>query len=288
MNNTYILLSRSLLNSEVFASQKLLKIWIWCLLKANYKDNFVPLKVGKGERTIEVKRGQFLFGRFKAEEELFIDGSTIYKAIKKLAEIGNISIQSNNQCSVITISNYDTYQDPKQYKVATKEQPKDSQVTAEGQPSNTTKEDKEGKECKEIDSKFDFKNSFLDLGVEKQILKDWLNVRKNKKATNSLTAFNKLKSKIELSGLSANECIKIAAENSWSGFDKEWIKTESQPKKKDRSENPLIYYTSMPMPLNQVTVDKDFRMDWLDMDGQKYPDWFIKEVKALGKWNEQV
>jgi len=138
------------------------------------------------------------------------------------------------------------------------------------------------------DENFDFKKSFLEIGIDKQILNDWLNVRKNKKATNSLTAFNKLKSKIELSGLSANECIKIAAENSWSGFDREWIKTESQPKKKDRSENPLIYYTSMPMPLDQVTLDKEFRMDWLDMDGQKYPDWFIKEVKALGKWNEQV
>ncbi len=66
--NTFILLSRSIIDSEVFASQKLLKIWLWCLCKANFKDRYVPIKIGKGENTILIKRGQFLFGRFKAEE----------------------------------------------------------------------------------------------------------------------------------------------------------------------------------------------------------------------------
>lgn len=138
MDNGFILLSRSLLDSEVFASQKMLKIWLWCLLKANYKDNFVPLKVGKGETIVKVKRGQFLFGRFKAEEELFIDGSTIYKIMQKLEQIGNINIESNNQYSVITICNYNTYQSSNNYKVTAKEQPSNNQVTTKEQPSNTT------------------------------------------------------------------------------------------------------------------------------------------------------
>lgn len=155
MNNTYILLARSLLDSEVFASQKMLKIWVWCLLKANYKDRKVPLKVGRGERTITVKRGQFLFGRFKAEDELFIDGSTIYKIMKKLEELGNISIKSNNQYSIITICNYDTYQDPLTYKVTTEEQPSNNRVTTKEQPSNTYNKDKNIKNYKEWISQSD-------------------------------------------------------------------------------------------------------------------------------------
>ena len=107
----YILLSRAILDSDVFASQKLLKIWIWCLCKANFKDRSIPLKIGRGETVVKVKRGQFIFGRFKAEEELFIDGSTIYKSIKKLEEHQMIKIESSNQYSVITICKYDTYQD---------------------------------------------------------------------------------------------------------------------------------------------------------------------------------
>lgn len=145
MNNGFVLLSRELLESDVFASQKLLKIWIWCLLKANFKNKAVPLKVGKGERIVKVKRSQFLFGRFKAEEELFIDGSTIYKSMKKLEEMEMINIDSNNQYSLITICNYDYYQDAEKYK----KQPSNSQVTADEQPSNTTKNAKKGKEGKE-------------------------------------------------------------------------------------------------------------------------------------------
>jgi len=138
MDNGFILLSRGILESDVFASQKLLKIWVWCLCKANFKDKSVPLKIGKGETIIKVKRGSFIFGRNKAEEELFIDGSTIYKSIQKLKEFEMIEINSNNQYSIITICNYNAYQDIGRYKVTSKEQPSNNQVTAKEQPSNTT------------------------------------------------------------------------------------------------------------------------------------------------------
>ena len=72
--------------------------------------------------------------------------------------------------------------------------------------------------------RFDFKKAVLDLGVEEQVLKDWLLVRKNKKAANTETAFKRLVKEIQSSGHSANECIRIAAENSWQGFKAEWIK----------------------------------------------------------------
>jgi hypothetical protein len=147
--NGAILLSRSLLDSEVFASQKMLKIWIWCLCKANFKDKYTSIKTGRGETTVKVKRGQFLFGRFTAEEELEINGSTIYKIMRKFEEMGNIVIKSNSHYSVITICNYDVYQDIETYKVTTNEQPKDNQVTGKEQPSNTTnKDNKDNKDNK--------------------------------------------------------------------------------------------------------------------------------------------
>jgi len=161
MNNTFILLSRSLLDSEVFASQKMLKIWIWCLLKANYKDRKVPLKIGRGERVISVKRGEFIFGRFKAENELYIDGSTIYKILKKLEQIGNISIKSNNQYSIISICNYNTYQDPNTYQVTSIKQPSNNQVTSIKQPSNTNNKDNKVKKDKNI-----IYNVFYDSEIE--------------------------------------------------------------------------------------------------------------------------
>jgi uncharacterized protein YdaU (DUF1376 family) len=75
-------------------------------------------------------------------------------------------------------------------------------------------------------NKFDFKTQLKDLGVNSQVLDDFLRVRRNKKATNTETAFNKIRNQIEISGLTANECIKRAVERDWKGFEAKWIQNE--------------------------------------------------------------
>jgi hypothetical protein len=136
-----ILLSRHLIDSEVFASEKLLKIWIWILIKANHKKRTVPIRIGGGQSVVTIGRGEMLFGRLAAENELFIDGSTIYKCIKKLEALGNIVIKSSSHYSVITICNYDRYQDINYYKVAAKKQPRNNTVTTREQHGNTLNND---------------------------------------------------------------------------------------------------------------------------------------------------
>jgi len=132
---TYILLSRTILNSEVFASEKVLKVWIWCLCRANWYPQWVSLKIGKGTQSIKVDRGQFLFGRHTASQALCIDGSTVYRIIKKLEEMGNITINSNNQYSIVSVVNYDDYQDKEWYK----KQPMNSQQTTNELDMNQTR-----------------------------------------------------------------------------------------------------------------------------------------------------
>ena len=75
----------------------------------------------------------------------------------------------------------------------------------------------------DFDDKFDFRKALLDLGVEKSVVSDWLIVRKNKKGSNTETAFNKIKSEIEKSGINANECIKHAVVKNWVGFEASWM-----------------------------------------------------------------
>lgn len=70
----------------------------------------------------------------------------------------------------------------------------------------------------------DFRGAIINLGVDECVVSDWLKVRSKKKAANTLTAFNRIKSEIEKSGLTANQAIKLAAEESWSGFKAEWVK----------------------------------------------------------------
>jgi len=76
--------------------------------------------------------------------------------------------------------------------------------------------------------KFNFKSELLNLGVSEQTAKDWLEVRRKKKAANTQTAFNRLVKQINISGLTAQQAAEMAAAKSWSGFDAEWVKKETQ------------------------------------------------------------
>ena len=71
--------------------------------------------------------------------------------------------------------------------------------------------------------RFDFKQSLIEIGVLPEVAEDWMQVRKAAKATNTETAFNRIKHEIEKSGLSANECITIAVSRSWRGFQADWV-----------------------------------------------------------------
>lgn len=78
-----------------------------------------------------------------------------------------------------------------------------------------------------IDKKevFSFKKELVKYVGEEhiKIIEDYLLVRKNKKATNSETAFNLLKGQIEKSGKKPIEVITICIEKDWKGFEAVWI-----------------------------------------------------------------
>ena len=74
--------------------------------------------------------------------------------------------------------------------------------------------------------KFSFLKELLSIGVERKIAEEWIKVRKNKKLTQTETAFRKTKAEIDKSGRSANDCITLCVERSWGGFKAEWIERE--------------------------------------------------------------
>lgn len=87
---------------------------------------------------------------------------------------------------------------------------------------------------------FNFLSSLLEIGVEKQVAKDYMEVRKKKKGANTKTALDGLVKEIKKSNKTPNECIKLCAERSWVGFKSEWMKEDSnEPQgiwaKKDKS-----------------------------------------------------
>lgn len=106
MDKSWIKLYRNLLYSPIFENEKGLKIWIWCLLKATHADRNQLV----GQQIVELKKGQFIFGRKKASEELKMTESVIYKYIKLLEKLEMISMESNNKFSVVTVAKWEDYQ----------------------------------------------------------------------------------------------------------------------------------------------------------------------------------
>ena len=98
----YIKLHRKILDNGVFADAELLKVFVWCILKANTTPNVVY------GRKVDV--GQFITGRITASEELYLKPSTIYKRLQKLKSQGYIDISSTTKNSLITVVNYKSYQ----------------------------------------------------------------------------------------------------------------------------------------------------------------------------------
>ncbi|MCI8362241.1 MAG: hypothetical protein HFJ41_03780 [Clostridia bacterium] len=126
-DNTWLKLYRKLLKSPIFENEKALKIWIWCLLKATHIEREQLV----GQQIVHLEKGQFIFGRNKASEELKMTESTIYKYIKLLEKLQMISINSNNKFSIVTIEKWEDYQD--------KKQEDNNKITTEEQQSNTNK-----------------------------------------------------------------------------------------------------------------------------------------------------
>lgn len=77
-------------------------------------------------------------------------------------------------------------------------------------------------------SKFSFLSELMNIGVTEQTAKDWMQVRKEKRASNTETALRSIKAEIAKSGMDAESCIRMAAENSWSGFKAEWAQNRIQ------------------------------------------------------------
>lgn len=73
------------MKSPIWENEKALKIWIWCLLKATHEDREQLV----GQQIIDLKKGQFVFGRKKASDEIQMNENTIYKYIKLLEKIRN-------------------------------------------------------------------------------------------------------------------------------------------------------------------------------------------------------
>jgi uncharacterized phage protein (TIGR02220 family) len=130
----WIKLHRKLMDNPIFDNPNLLRVWLWCLLKASHEHHQQMV----GLQVVDLEPGQFVTGRFKGSDELKINPSTFYKYLKTLEEMQMINLKSSNKMTIVTIENWRKYQagDTETY------QQNNNKITTKEQQSNTNKNNK--------------------------------------------------------------------------------------------------------------------------------------------------
>lgn len=213
----YIRLYRSFIKWEWFDVPNMVTVFIYCLLKANHKD--------KDWRGITIKRGQFITSYETISKDTRLSVRSIRTCIKKLILTQELTKQSTNRFTILTICKYDAYQDlksssdkPPDSLATNKRQTNDKQVTTTNNDNNDNNEKEEN-----IVSVFSFKKSLLKMGIRENLAADFLKNRRLKKLADTETAFNLLKRELEKNDMPINDLMTIIVANGWGGFKNEWL-----------------------------------------------------------------
>jgi len=147
-NEGWVPLHRRCLRSQMFANPHLWKVWTWCKLRAAHRTHWISFKAGRGNTEIQLKEGQFVFGRYSAANELNMKPSTVWRYMKKLEKINKVNIQSDRHYSIITVCDKEEYKYVKYNVGQRNEHTSDSNKTGKEQAVNTNNNDKNEKKNK--------------------------------------------------------------------------------------------------------------------------------------------
>ena len=102
MEQGFIKLHRSILDWEWFDDNITFKVFVYLLLNAQWEDFRY--------RGYEVPRGSLVIGRKRMSKELRMSEQSIRTSLNHLKSTNEITIQSTNKFSLVTIVNWDKYQ----------------------------------------------------------------------------------------------------------------------------------------------------------------------------------
>lgn len=111
----WIKLWRKSVESAAWQDADLWRLWSLCLLSANHRGAWV--KVDGLAAAVRVEPGQFITGRFELYRRLFPkhrrsnpDPKTVWNWLHVLQDMQNLTLKSSNKFTVVTITNWESYQ----------------------------------------------------------------------------------------------------------------------------------------------------------------------------------
>lgn len=130
----WISLHRKLLEHPLFQDPPAFMLWVQLLLRANHKDN----KVMIGNQFVDVNRGQLITGRKALAKYTGLSESKIERLLKLFESEQQIKQQTFTKFRLISITNYNQYQDGEQ-------QLNNKRTTTEQQPNTNNNDNNENK-----------------------------------------------------------------------------------------------------------------------------------------------
>ena len=136
--NEYVKIFRKLINWEWFTDVNTCHLFVYCLLKANWKDG--------SWKGIAYKRGQFITSLETMSQETGLSVRKVRTALKHLILTNEVTNQVTSNYRLISVVNYDLYQSKRQ----TERQGDDKAATKQRQSDdNSIRNIKNNKEVQE-------------------------------------------------------------------------------------------------------------------------------------------
>lgn len=218
--SNWVKLSRKLATSAIAAKPEYLAVWVHLLMAASYKEGEILV----GRQVVRLLPGQLVFGRHKFSERTGVSEGIVRSALKVLESLQQITIKSESKFSIITITKWSHYQS---------DQPANNQQMTSKQPADD--HNKEVQEIQEVNQKTKRSRAsvskesltpeqLVELGIDLQIAKDWIAVRKAKRAgALTSTAFAGLCREAKAAGYTIQDAVRTCAERSWISFKAEFV-----------------------------------------------------------------
>lgn len=205
----WIKLHRKITEWEWYSDPNVFRLFMHLLLTANYQDT-----KWKG---IDLKRGQLVTGRKKLSEETGLSVQEVRTAMDKLKSTSEITITSTSKFSVVSVCNYDKYQDDSCDDQPAKQPASHTTSNKRATTVKEIKEIKEEKNNKPAANVFDF--SLLPSVFRREVLGAFVEHRKvlGKKLTPyalELVCKNALRCQ-EQYGIDPNDAIDTAIASGW-------------------------------------------------------------------------
>lgn len=144
MNRGYVKLWRKSLDSGFLGNADVWQLLSWCLLNATHK----PHKQLVGKQLVDLAPGQLIFGRVSAAAKLNSSEKKIRNSLKLLENANFLTVKRTSKFSIVSIVNWDTYQEEGPARGQQKGQHEGQQGASKG-PARGHKQEQENKRTKE-------------------------------------------------------------------------------------------------------------------------------------------